>query len=264
MSAVPDAVLARSFDAWAPEYDRYRPGYPDELFDEISARLGLPEEPIVVDLGAGTGIATMAMGRRGWRMTAVEPGGPMLDVLRGRAEGAGYEVSTVQANAEATGLPDASADLATAAQAFHWFDHLPAVREMARIVRPGGGIALFWNIRDDASSPFLADYSELLVAHRIKQDARGPGRHPDTRGWIAEAGGFDPSEFFQVRHTRRMAPEDFIGLVFTASYIRTRDEAAQQRLARDVRALLDRHAPGGAPVDVPYVVDCEIARRNNR
>lgn len=264
MSAVPDSNLARSFDAWAPEYDRYRPGYPDELFDEISARLELPEEPRVVDLGAGTGIATIAMARRGWRMTAVEPGGPMLDVLRGRATEAGYDVGTVQASAEATGLPDGAADLATAAQAFHWFDHPVAVREMARIVRPGGGIALFWNIRDDAASSFLAEYSGLLVAHGIKQDARGPGRHPDTRRWIAEAGGFDTSDFFQVRHTRRMAADDFIGLVFTASYVRTRDEAVQQRLARDVRTLIDRHAPGSAPVDVPYVVDCEIARRTDR
>ncbi|MCA1587663.1 MAG: hypothetical protein LC744_03035 [Chloroflexi bacterium] len=61
-----------------------------------------------------------------------------------------------------------------------------------------------------------------------------------------------------------MAADDFIGLVFTASYVRTRDEAVQQRLAGDIRALLERHAPGGVPVDVPYVVDCEIARKTHR
>lgn len=257
------AVLARSFDAWAPDYDRYRPGYPDELFEEITARLSLPERPEVVDLGAGTGLATLAMARRGWRMTAVEPGGPMLDVLRGRAAQAGAEVATVQAPAEATGLPGSSADLATAAQAFHWFDHVIAVREMARIVRPGGGIALFWNIRDDAASSFLAEYSRLLVSHEIKPEVRGPGRHPDTRRWIQKAGSFERSEFFQVRHSRPMSPQDFIGLVFTASYVRTQPPDRQQRLADDVTALLGRQVLEDGRVNVPYVVDCEIARRSD-
>lgn len=260
MSA-PPSVRARSFDAWAVDYDRYRPGYPDALFDEISARLSLPDRPAVVDLGAGTGIASAAMARRGWRVTAVEPGGPMLAALQARVERERLEVTPVQATAEQTGLPDASADLATAGQAFHWFDHLAAVHEMARVVRPGGGIALFWNMRDDTRSAFLAEYGRLLVAHEVKEDLRGPGRHPDTRRWIAQAGGFDPSEFFQVAHVQRMTPDEFIGLVFTASYVRTRPEQVQAALRADVAALLERHAPGGGPIDVPYLVDCEIARR---
>lgn len=260
MSAAP-SVRARSFDAWAADYDRYRPTYPHALFDEIATRLSLPDGPAVVDLGAGTGIATAAMARRGWRVTAVEPGEPMLAALRARAEREGLEVGAVQGTAEHTGLPDASADLTTAAQAFHWFDHVPAVREMARIVRPGGGIALFWNMRDESRSAFLADYNALLVAHGVKEDLRGPGGHSDTRRWIAEAGGFEPSEFFQVTHVQRMTPEAFMGLVFTASYVRTRPDAVQDALRGDVAALLDRHAPDRTPVEVPYIVDCEIARR---
>lgn len=260
MSA-PPAVRARSFDAWAEEYDRYRPGYPDALFDEISTRLSLPEQPEVVDLGAGTGIASAAMARRGWRVTAVEPGEPMLAALRARAAREALDVTAVQGTAERTGLPDASADLATAAQAFHWFDHLAAVREMARVVRPGGGIALFWNLRDESRSALLEEYGRLLRGYRIREDLRGPGRHPDTRRWIARAGGFAPSEFLQVAHVQRTTPEEFIGLVFTASYVRTAPPDVQRALRADVVALLDRHARGGGSLEVPYLVDCEIARR---
>lgn len=259
--SVPAAVRARSFDAWADDYDRYRPGYPDELFDEIAARLELPALPRVVDVGAGTGIATLAMARRGWQVTAVEPGGPMLAVLRAKATAGGLAVETLQAHAESTGLPDASTDLATAATAFHWFDHVAAVREMGRLVRPGGGIALFWNMRDPHASPFLAEYARTLVRHGVKDDLRGPGRHPDTRRHIAKAGGFERSEFFQVPHSRRMSPEQFIGLVLTASYVRTGDPAVQERLVEDVRGLLAAHAGPDGSVEVPYVVDCEIARR---
>lgn len=258
----PASVRARSFEAWADDYDRYRPGYPDALFDEISARLSLPEHAEVADLGAGTGIASAAMARRGWRVTAVEPGGPMLAALRARASREALDVATVQATAERTGLPDASVDVATAAQAFHWFDHVPAVREMARIVRPGGGIALFWNMRDEARSPMLAEYAGLLVEHGVKEDLHGPGRHPDTRRWIEAGGGFAPSEFVQVQHVQRMSRDAFIGLVFTASYVRTRAEDVQAALRADVEALLDRHTPAGDTFEVPYTVDCELARRS--
>ena len=78
-----DPARARGFDAWAVEYDRYRPGYPEELFLTIAERLSLPKPPLVVDLGAGTGRATLAMAELGWRVTAVEPGRRMLDLLVG-------------------------------------------------------------------------------------------------------------------------------------------------------------------------------------
>lgn len=258
------AERARSFDAWAPDYDRYRPGYPAELFDEIADRLALPERPRVADLGAGTGLATLAMAARGWRMTAVEPGGPMLEVLRQQAAARGLEVATVRASAEETGLPAASFDLVTAAQAFHWFDHPVAVREMARIVRPGGGVALFWNVRDAASSPLLAEYNAVFDGYGIGVDSRLPGRNPKTGRWIAESGAFEPSSFFQVRNRQVLDRDGFIGLAFTKSYVRALDPDRLARFTDDLRALLDRHLPAGGSLELPYVVDCEIARRMDR
>ena len=101
------------------------------------------------------------MASSGWRVTAVEPGKPMLDVLaRPRHRSQGLLVSSVQATAEATGLDSESADLVTAAQAFHWFDKDRALPGGARILKPGGGLALFWNVRDAERSPFLADYGD--------------------------------------------------------------------------------------------------------
>ena len=164
-----DTAMARGFDAWADEYDRFRPGYPDEVFAAIEANLDLPGRPLVVDLGAGTGRASLAMAARGWRVTAVEPGKAMLELLRSRASDEGLIVSTIQANAEATGLDPASVDLVTAAQAFHWFAREEAMAEISRILRPSGGLAIFWNVRDSARSPFLAEYAELL-----KRSARVP------------------------------------------------------------------------------------------
>ena len=173
-----DAARARGFESWAGEYDRFRPGYPEELFATIRERLDLPTHPQVVDLGAGTGRASLAMAELGWRVTAVEPGKGMLDVLRANATDRGLLVSTVQGGAEATGLDPATAQLVTAAQSFHWFDQERALAEVARILRPAGGVALFWNVRDREHSPVLDDYAQLL--DRYAGEANDMGRYERT------------------------------------------------------------------------------------
>lgn len=254
---------APSFDAWAGEYDRYRPGYPDELFDGMAERLSLPDRPVVADLGAGTGRASLAMARRGWRVTAIERGRAMLDVLRARAADEGLVVATVHTDAEQTGMDPGSVDLATAAQAFHWFDRLRALAEMARIVRPGGGIALFWNTRDTDGSALLSEYDELLGRAGIRRDRHRAGPDATTAEGVSAAGGFAEPEFFQVRHVERMRPGEFIGLAFTASYVQALDEATRTRFGDELAALVDRHAAEGSTLEVPYIVDCWTAGRKD-
>ena len=261
---------ARSFDAWAGDYDRFRPGYPDALFETITSQLTLPRIPHVVDLGAGTGRASLAMAGLGWRVTAVEPGKPMLDVLRGRAANDGLLVSTVQASAEATGLDAASADLVTAAQAFHWFDQPRALAEMARILKPGGGLALFWNVRDSERSPFLADYATVLQSYVGEADA---GRYEssmpeETTRRAVESNGhaFEDLRLTQLHHEMTMTDEEFVGMVFTASYVRVNKTPEEQdRFRLDLAALLGRHGLNdGRLFAVPYRLDLWTARRSDR
>jgi SAM-dependent methyltransferase len=267
-----DPARARGFDAWAGEYDRYRPGYPDELFEAIGEKLPIPRQPLVVDLGAGTGRASLAMANLGWRVTAVEPGKPMLDMLRARATNDGLLVSTVQANAEETGLDPASTDLVTAAQAFHWFDQHRALTEIARILKPSGGLALFWNARDAERSPFLADYADLLRRSTVSPEDPGIGRYEavgkeQTRRAIeAHGAAFEPPELTQLHHAVEMTDVEFIGMAFTASYIRVGLTPEQQdRFRLDLAALLGRHRLNdGSPFPIPYRLDLWTARRKDQ
>jgi SAM-dependent methyltransferase len=261
--------LARGFDAWADEYDQFRPSYPDELFETIAERLSLPRRPLVVDLGAGTGRASLAMAALGWRVAAVEPGRPMLELLRARASDEGLLVSTIQADAEATGLDPASVDLVTAAQAFHWFAKEAALAEITRILRPGGGLALFWNVRDAEHSPFLADYAELLKRSKESADDSGIGRYEAegrdvTRRALEAAAGFDPPELVELHQEVGMTDEQFVGMAFTASYVRVAMSPERQaRFRSDLAALLARHSlSDGRPFSVPYRIDLWIARRS--
>ena len=266
-----DPARARGFDAWADEYDRFRPGYPDSLFATIAQRLSLPVHPLVVDVGAGTGRASLAMAALGWRVTAVEPGRAMLDVLLSRATNDGLVLATRQASAEETGLDPASADLVTAAQAFHWFDQRRALAEMARITRPGGGIALFWNVRDATRSLFLADYSRLLRDATDSTEDPGGSRYEasgreDTRRMLAATSSFEPAELLELHHEVAMTPGEFAGMAFTASYVRVGlTPERQDQFRADLEDLLLLHGHGGEePFTVPYRIDLWIARRSAR
>lgn len=264
-----DPGMARGFDAWADEYDRFRPGYPDEVFETIAARVTLPRVPLVVDLGAGTGRASLAMAAFGWRVTAVEPGKPMLELLRARATDEGLLISTIQADAEATGLDPASVDLVTAAQAFHWFEKERALVEIARILKPGGAVALFWNVRDPERSPFLADYADLLRRSTDSIDDPGIGRYEsggrdETQRALEAAAGFEPPQLIQLHHVVEMTDEQFVGMAFTASYVRAgMSPDRQDRFRLDLAALLGRHGlADGRPFPVPYRIDLWIAPRS--
>ena len=256
-NVAPMEVRARAFDGWAADYERYRPGYPPALFDLVADRFELPSDPRVVDLGAGTGKVARAAAARGWRATAVDPGEPMLAAAEGVA------VDVVVATAERTGLPDAAFDAALAGEAYHWFDAPSALGEMARIVRPGGGVALFWNVVDEGRSPLVASERRLVAEYGIDgSDVRRPGPQPETRAAIRAVGAFEEPDFVQVSHVVHMTGADYVGLAHTKSHLRTAPAELQDRYLSAFTAMLAGHGIGGTDrIEVPYVVECWIARR---
>lgn len=136
------------FDTVAAEYAAGRPDYPAAVFEAIAEELGRPLAGArVVDIGAGTGIASRQLAERGAIVTAVELSGPMLGQIA-----ASPAVRPVRASANALPFGAAVADLVTCAQAWHWMDPDRAVPEFRRVLREGGLFAAWWNhIRRDAA-----------------------------------------------------------------------------------------------------------------
>jgi len=135
------------FTGKADIYEKYRPTYPAALYDWLYTDKGMSASSAIADIGAGTGLFTQPFLERGSMVFAVEPNADM----RAKAEAAfaNYpKYSAVDAPAEDTGLPDASVNLVTAAQAFHWFDADAFRAECRRILKPGGFVLLAWNLRD--------------------------------------------------------------------------------------------------------------------
>jgi len=161
-------------------YIAYRPGYPDALGEALQREVGISPASAVADIGSGTGISTDLLLRLGCTVYAVEPNAAMRAAAETRFAGE-TRFHSVDARAESTTLPDASIDAITAGQAFHWFDLDQTRREFARILKPGGRVALYWNTRRDDGTPFLRAYEALLlkfgtdytqVDHRKVDDAK--------------------------------------------------------------------------------------------
>ncbi len=166
MSSAPGSVLRVSTERFSDrvdDYVRYRPGYPSELIGLLMQEVGLVPGNPVADIGAGTGILTRLLLSSGLRVRAVEPNAAMRAAADAALSGqSGY--ASVCGSAEATGLPASSVKLVTVAQAFHWFDPPAARVEFARILRPGGCVALIWNVRR-LDGEFAQAYEALLLEH---------------------------------------------------------------------------------------------------
>ncbi len=149
------------FSSRVREYVRHRPGYPPELLPLLRARCSLTRDSVVADIGSGTGIFTRLLLENGNPVCAVEPNAEMRQAAE-RALTGFPNFQSAAAPAEATGLPERSVDLITAAQAAHWFDIPKAKAEFCRIAKREGRLMLVWNTRRTDSTAFLCEYDALL------------------------------------------------------------------------------------------------------
>ncbi len=148
--------MAESFGTDAARYDRARPRYPEALIDRIVTDAPGPD---VLDVGCGTGIAARQLQAAGCSVLGVEPDERMAE--RARRSGTATEVSTF----EAWDPAGRQFDAVVAAQAWHWVDPVAGAAQAARVLRPGGRLAVFWNafgFPPDAAEAFAEVFVRVL------------------------------------------------------------------------------------------------------
>jgi len=225
----------RVFERLAEAY-RHRPGYPDELTLRLLALVA--ERPRVVDLGAGTGHLALPLARAGARVVAVEPARAMLEVCAERVRG--LPVTLVQAPAEATGLPAASAELVVLADVAQWVDPDAAGREARRLLVEEG-VAASVEARS-AATPFMRELEELLGEANPKRRPSRPGR---ARQWLALATGRGRLQSSELLQSLPLAPEELEALLRSLSFLAPAlGPARMDALVGRALALAERH--GGA------------------
>lgn len=245
------------FTGLAANYARYRPDYPEAALAFLTERCGLGPDALLIDLGCGTGISARLFARRGVRVIGVDPNADMLRQAETEAAPEGCPPPVYRAGrAEATGLPDASADVVLAAQAFHWFEADVALRECHRLLKPGGWAVLMWNERDE-SEPFTAAYGAATRAvpeAEAVETPRGQAGEP-----LLACPLFVDRERRVFPHEQVLDEEAMLGRAFSASYAPRQPDQAELYAAR-LRAAFARFQNGGA-VRLRYATSVYRGRR---
>lgn len=219
-------------------YVKYRPHYPQAAADLFRNELGVGEDAVVADIGAGTGISSELFLRNGNVVYAVEPNEFMREASREYLAGR-EKFHSVDGTAEAIPLADDFADLVTAGQAFHWFANEAAIAEFRRVLKPGGYIALMWNERQLDSTPFLSGYEKL-----IKEYSKDYAiiRH-DQFDWdsIGKLLGGDVT-LANFPNPQVMDLEGIRGRMLSSSYIPTESDERYPAMIKDLDSLFAKYS----------------------
>ncbi|WP_315500919.1 class I SAM-dependent methyltransferase [Actinomyces radicidentis] len=244
---------AASFQEGAEDYDRLRPGYPAELWSLLiedvrtAAGPGTGERPLrAVDVGAGTGRATLPLAAAGLEVLAVDPSAAMLERLRANAEHAGVSARVAPRESALEDLDpavDGGADLIVLAQSLHWTDPATRWRRLHGLLAPAGVAAMLWNgwhldpARHDVDA--VADLFERVSAgleRPMTPDVER--REPDGSAWTTGVVVEGPGAGL-LRESRREVAE-WTWELPTPTYIELLGTTSQYRVAQPaVRAELE-------------------------
>jgi SAM-dependent methyltransferase len=244
------------FGAVAGCYASARPDYPRELYAALADLAGRDlDGALIVDVGAGTGIAARQMRDLGALVIAVEPSAGMLAKLAGTSPGVG----AMQGDGNALPLRDHCADFVTYAQAWHWTDPHRAVPEYRRVLRRGGSFAAWWNLMAREAPWAEAQENRLLAACPDYREGRDkyPGSRVDadpTALWLGQ-----PAQIAEFSWSRRVALDMHLANLNSKSYVAALGHGVGQFLATE-RAMLLAQFPDGVVTEA-YRTVLAVVRR---
>ena len=257
MTAPSRTARAHSFNAAAAQYAANRPSYPPALFDALE---DLADRPLagarVADIGAGTGISTALLKARGAHVLAVEPGAGMAAELRRILP----DVPLLRGDGNALPLATASVDVLTYAQAWHWTDVARSVPEALRVLRPGGALAVWWNM-DAQDVPWITEQADRIKGYFNTEKATKNGAG-DTRPELAFEGAPEvPAHSHRVVRWSRTVPVDthLANIGSHSIFLVAGEERAKAFLAEEREHLLKAFPDGR--VEEVYDVLLIVARR---
>jgi SAM-dependent methyltransferase len=255
----------RLFAPLAADYAAARPSYPAAVFDLLRSRVGDSrawtgeQPPLVVDVAAGTGIATRGLLDAGLRVATIEPAtGMLLEAVRVLAGSLGW-AGALAARAEALPLGESSVSGVVVAQAFHWLDPGPALDEFARVIVPGGILLLVWNVTEP--SAFTRAVRALVRRHNPGRKRPVTPRMMETPASLREHPAFALQPVVTVGHERALALDDYVRYARSWSYVGgALSPPAMEVFESELRGVLERHARNGS-VREPFVTAAHFARR---
>lgn len=233
-----------TFDEVAALYDAVRPGYPAELYGDIHALSGVPDGGDVLEIGCGTGQATLPLARGGYRVICVELGDELAAIARRNL--AAYPDVDVRVGAfETEPLPEAAFDLVVSATAFHWVAP-ESYPKLARVLRPRGAVALFWNkhIAGAVDGGFFDRIQTLYQqdAPEFTEDWKGlpsADELPDESAALSDTGLFGKFTVRRYPWVARYNAVDYVNQLGTYSDHLALPADRRQRLHDGIARMID-------------------------
>jgi SAM-dependent methyltransferase len=259
--AVPRRLL---FGEVAELYDAYRPTYPAELIDDLAAVSGVGPGTPVLEVGAGTGKATLLFAALGARVLALEPSPPMAEVARRNC--ADYpQVAIVESDFERWDPVGARFPLLYSAQAWHWIDPAVGYRLARTALVAGGVLAAFWNRPAWGWSPIRKALASVYTAAAPDLAPVGPthpaNENPDGDDYweeeIAGADGLSDAEVRSYDWSIDYSAQQYAGMLTTLSEVQLLAEGEREALLNGVRAAIDEH---GGTLTYPLRTWLRLAR----
>ena len=240
-------VVPRVFGAVAETYDAMRPDDPPQLFDALESVMGQPLlRADVAAVGAGTGISSRALAGRGAHVVALDPSEGMLQVLSRRTSA----IHAVRARGEALPLRDGCLDLVAYAQSFHWTEPPRAVPEAARVLRPGGVLAAWWNMAWGDGIPWFDE-----VAAAVRRVDRTHVEDARDFDWGAEIAGACDRDVHVARveipWTRETPAAQWADEMRSHSNVAALAADVRESLLADVHRVVAEAFPSGI-AQIPY------------
>lgn len=232
----------------AGRYDRVRPGYPPEVFDDLDALAGLVAGSRVLEIGCGTGLATVPLAQRGYRVVALELGDDPAAVARRRLA-AHTNVEVVVAAFEDWPLPDEPFDAIVSATAFHWIDPEVRVPKAARGLAPRGSLAIIETRRVPKADPGIL--AALRACHQRWSSDKPPtfrpvdaDEPPESLAEVQTSGLFDRVEWRGYDWEHEYSTDEYRDLLQTFSNVLVLDPAQQAGLLACIGGVIDRELVG--------------------
>jgi SAM-dependent methyltransferase len=241
--------LAAGFADVAHVYESGRPEYSLEVIEAVVTELAIPSGAPVLDLAAGTGKLTRALLAAGLDVVAVEPQAALREIL---VESVGGD-RVREGLAEAIPLPDGSMAAVTVGDAFHWFDHSVALAEIRRVLRPGGGLAVFTTAPDWSGASWAHEVGSLLAGLRPEHP------HFDGPPWqdaVRAAEGWNEPREVRLTISQPAIPERFLDYLASISWIAALPKDRRAELLGQVGAIV---RAGETPAEMPVQVLAGLA-----
>ncbi len=258
--------LRQMFDQEALLYDEARPGYPEALFDDVVALSGITSHGRVLEIGCGTGQATVPLARRGYRILCIELGANLAAVASRNLEA--YPQATISIGAfEEWPIEAAAFDLALSATAFHWIDLAISYQKTAQVLKPSGAIALFWHVhvQSTASKGFFEAVQEVYqreapVLTKNSRPLPWPKEVTEPeRAEIERTGLFGEVTVRRYYWDVTYDAASYVRLLNTYSGHRALDNKARESLFQGITDLIDTRFNGR--ITKGYLAILYVARR---